>query len=502
MPEQKNVLDQRHPLYLANADDWRFYNDSYIGGRRYTEGSALFPHFRETDKSYQDRVKRSYFVNLCAKVVDLYAAFVFKEEPSRSTEDAALTEFFADADRAGTPLTNLMRNAVCANGLIFGHAVIVVDLPSVDAAPRTKADDQRLKLRPYVTVYTPLDVVDWSLDRDGQYVFLRVLESAPDITDPMALRPTEAEAFRYRTWTRTEWFLQEADGTMVEQGTHGLGVVPAIRAILRPHLMYRDIGVSILRDIAPLNRALFNYASLLDEQLYRQTFPILTIAVTESFTKEKAKEVIAEVGTNNGLFFDGKGSPPGFIAPPVDSANVLTARIDAAAKEIIRLAKLQEKGGADKSGVAWRYEFQESNASFAQIARSLEEAEEQAVRLYYRWMGMEPPAFSIEYPSEFNIRALNEEIEETMALLEMRISPTFDRELKKRMVDSALPSADSETKQEMVDEIDEEPDPDAVLKEVQQHLADAEESGTEAAPDPEHMTTTPHATPPAPAPES
>ena len=465
--EDKNVLAQRHPLYTANQEDWVFYNDSYIGGRRYTEGEALFPHFREAPQQYQDRRKRAYYVNFCAKVVDIYTAFVFKDEPSRTTDDPDLLEFFDNADRSGMSLTTLMRENATVNGLVFGHTVAVMDLPRLQVKPRSRLEDRLLGMRPYVTIYTPLDIVDWSMDREGKYVFIRVMEEAPDITDPMEKRPAK-KGFRYRTWTRNEWMIHDSNGALLESGKHGLGVVPAVFVPLRRNLMYGAIGVSRLRDIAPLNRALFNYASLLDEQLYRQSFPILTIPVTEQLTKEKQKEIIKELGTNNGVFFDGKGTAPGFISPPMESASTLMTRMDTAAKEIIRLAKLQEKdgAGADKSGVAWRYEFHESNATFAQIAHSLEEAEEQLVDLFYRWQGVKAPEVSIEYPSDFNIRAMNEEIDETLSLLAMQISPTFDKELKRRMVDSALPSISSETKQSIFEEIDEEPDAQSVQREM------------------------------------
>lgn len=477
----KQQLEQRHPLFTQFEREWQFYEDSYIGGQQYLRnaiGNHLFAHFREQRDNYLDRAARAVYPNYTQKVIDIYAAFIFNGGIVRTSDDPDFKAFEENADRAGTCLGQLMKEDVMVNAATYGHVLAIVDLPSPDRTPMTKLDDQLLGMRPYVTVYTPLDVVDWSLDRFGRFIFVRVREEAPDIGDPFKKR--EEPTYIYRTWTREGWFTHDEDGAELGSGTHKLGEVPAVMIPVRRHPKLSGVGLSLISDIAPLNRRIFNYESLLDEFCYRQAFNVLAFPVTERVTEDQIKQYLAEVGTTNGFYYDGKGAPPSYVSPPTPPAEVLIAKIEKAASQIIELAKLQDRqnSSSDKSGIAWMYEFNESNSAFGQIAENLEDGERRIIDLFYKWLGRDVAA-EVEYPDDFNIRSLNDEIDETLSLLTLNISDTFNRELKKRMVKKALPSLTEETEEEITEDIDDESSPAADELEAEKAQPDATQEPTD-----------------------
>ena len=456
MPD-KQQLEQRHPLYTQFQTEWQLYEDSYVGGSQYLAhaiGRHLFPHFREHSDNYLDRAARAVYPNYSQKVIDIYAAFIFNGGIIRTSDDPDFKAFEENADRAGTPLSQVMKEDVMVNASSIGHVVAVVDLPTPDRTPTTKLDDIRLGMRPYLTIYTPLDVVDWSLDRFGNYQFLRVREESPDISDPFQKR--DDAKYVYRTWTQDAWFTHDENGALLSSGTHKLGEVPAVMIPVRRHPKLSGIGLSLLSDIAPLNRRIFNYESLLDEFLYRQCFNFMAFPITDKVTEEQVKNYLKEAGTTNGFYYDGNGAPPSYISPPTPPAEVLMTKIEKASIQIIELAKLQDRqsGSSDKSGIAWMYEFNESNSAFGQIAENLEDGERRIIALFYKWLGREVAA-EVEYPDDFNIRSLNDEIEETISLLTLDISETFNKELKRRIVKKALPSISDQQESEITDQIDE-----------------------------------------------
>jgi hypothetical protein len=476
---QKNALaerlQERHPLYQAFVGDWEFYADSYEGGDAYMRKQYLFRHLRETDNDYKERKARAVFTNLVRKQIDIYASFIFREEIKRDAKDLAFEDFKNNADRRGTPLSQIMSDQVGKLSMISGHAVTIVDLPKDARKSRTRLDDRRLGIQPYVTTYEPSDVVDWALDIDGRYSWIRVKEAAPDTSEPFSSRMQPRTI--YRTWTKGEWFVHNDEGVLLDQGEHGLGEVPAVLTTAKEHLRYFDIGESLMVDTAVLNRSIFNYQSLLDEFLYRQCFNILAIPVEDKLPNDRRKNVASELGTNKGIRYPAGSSPPSYISPPSDPADVIMRRITDAQRELVEVAKLQDRNGSDaqKSGIAHAYEFHESNSAFAKIAKNLEDGERKIIRLVYLWQGVKDAPVTVSYPSDFNVTTLGDTIEQALGLLQVNVSPTFNGMVRKRIANETFPEMDAATKKAIEQEVGATPSPDAVELEIQRRLAEMRE---------------------------
>ena len=59
----------------------------------------------------------------------------------------------------------------------------------------------------------------------------------------------------------------------------------------------------------------------------------------------------------------------------------------------------------------------------------------------------------MDYPDEFDVKTLGQEIEEAVQLKSLMVSPTFEAELMKRLAKKALPKVSSDKAKDIEDEI-------------------------------------------------
>jgi len=482
-PTLKQVLAQRHPLYDEFSADWQFFLDSYLGGTNYTRGgSYLFSHDREDPKRFAARLNRAVFNNYTRKVVDIYKSFIYRQPILRTSDDEKINLFLSDADRQGHSFDRVMSESVAKLAFTMGHVVVLVDLNKrTEGDALSRADEQDKQISPYISVYAPTNVMDWSLNADGSYRWIRLQEPAPDTSNPYTVRGKAGP--RYRIWTESDWRLYDEDGVQVDGGPNTIGRVPAERIAPLDHPVKSELGLSIVSDIAPLNRSIYNYRSLLDEFLYLQCFNVMAIPIPgDPKAVDTVKKLVSTLGTSTGVFFDPtKGGAPSYLSPPMPPADFLLRMIESSAKEIIDLAKLQDRSASAKgeSGMARAYEFIEAEAVFSSIARNLEDGERRILNLVNLWgddsSTIDTVPVTTEYPDSFSVTDFNQEIENTLSLLTMDISDTFNQKLKEQIVKQALPSLEDADEETIFAEIAAKVGQGGLLvKEIQTHLKDAE----------------------------
>ena len=150
-------------IYDAYKDHWTYMLESYVGGEEYRNAGHLNRYQLETQSEYAARLKTTPLENHCQSVIQVYNSFLFREEPDRdfdnNTESFELEMFLRDADLDGRSLNSFMKD-VATWSSVFGHCWIMVVKPNVGA--QTVADEQALGVRPYVSLLTPLTMLDWT----------------------------------------------------------------------------------------------------------------------------------------------------------------------------------------------------------------------------------------------------------------------------------------------------------------------------------------------------
>ena len=449
-----NFTFNRYPNYQEFCQWWRFYLDSYEGGEDYLQAGYLFRHAKENEDSFQDRIKRSYYYNFCRTVVNTYVAHIFRNSTAihRHADLPDYQKLLEDVDLMGNDMNTFMREQAAPAAQIFGHVHILVDKPKVEGQLKSKAEKAYLGIRPYLMLVYPQSLVDYRLDRLGNFLWARIEELGPEEENPFynaeAYRP---EQFLYRTWTRTEWFLHDDQSKLIDSGQHNLDRVPIVTLYNIESKKYARFGVSALADIAPINQSIYNWSSLNDEFLYRQCFNIL--AIPESSGSKRRK-----IGAGNALTYPIEASKtPHYIYPPVEPGEYLLKNIDSAIRQIYRLAVLASSLATEskraQSGISKAYDFHEANQNLIKKAKNLEQAEVEIAKLWAAWEGVSDFSPVIEYPTDFNIESMANNLKTEFELLRMNISEQFNKAIKKRIVNRYM-KHDSKELEKIFSEID------------------------------------------------
>jgi len=396
----------------------QFLLDAYTGKGGFLSGAYLVRHDRETDGKYAERQALAEYPNYTRKIINIYSGFLYQRQPSREGSDTYAL-FSANADGAGANLDMAMLNYQRL-AMILGTVYVIVDKPSDPALTRM---DEKL---PYLAVRYPGDVARWEMDPTGKLTSITFAERV-QVSSFQTL-------IRYRTFTVDGWSVHEdINGqSVIGQGAHDLGRVPVVRLHSTIPLLPTDLrSTPWSHDITQANWSLFNQLSEMRELFRKQTFSILILPVT---TDEEAQRLTGlTVSTENAITYNPTdGGKPGYIAPPPEPVQLYQDSIGKTIERIYELSNLNFVAGVRTSGVAMQYEFQQLNQSLVDMAMLAERAEMEIAELVSGWQG-EAWNGLVSYPRDFNISDLTAELQEALDAQTLDISPTFMREIKKRL---------------------------------------------------------------------
>lgn len=444
--------------------------EAYVGGTAFITKANLFTHTREKSDDYIARISRAYYLNYTAPIVDTYSFFLFKSSISRKYDEASLviSSFLKNCDNKGTSLDEFMKT-VTVSLLQAGREFIVVDMPAISTA--TKADELINNKRPYIYSIKTENVLDFCKDDDG-FVWIKYTEVRDKKNVSWDYEGNGRVAYTI-IWERGKYTSYDEEGEVAEQIVTEIDFIPIIE------IKFGD-GDSLIKDIARINRALFNWCSLLDEILYQQTFSQLIIPGSDS---EKLAE--KKIGTAWAWTFDKDSKhAPSFISPDVAQAGALETRISNSIAEIYRIANLDWANSSmgAKSGIAKAYDFMNVNKTLSTVAFGLQEGEKKIFKLIAKYYGIDIDVndtkvsnnldIYIQYPTEFSYSAVQEKLSRLYEALNTSFSTKFLKLVSQDIVDTMFPMLNSEVKMEISEEIEafysQEEEQDSKLEEQQE----------------------------------
>ena len=383
-------------LYNENKTQWQYLLASYLGGADYRYGGYLTRYTQETPNEYQARLRNTSLDNHCASVISVYNSFLFREEPDRDLGSLANTPdaeaFLHDADLDGRNLNAFMKD-VATWASVFGHCWIIVAKAASGA--QTRAEEIAQGIRPYVSLASPLVVLDWQWRRaiNGSYelVYFKYIEELNDSQRTVKI------------WTK-----ETVQTLVVDPGkgeisydltqVNGLGYIPAVCAY-NERSSLRGIGISDIKDIADAQRALYNINSEIDQAIRNDSHPSLVMT----------PETQAGIGAGS-IIQMADNLDPG-LKPYLltyDGAE-LSAMLEVKRNLAEVIDKMANTGGVrgtegkTMSGIAMVTEFQLLNSKLSSKADNLELAEEQLWEIFANYQGISWDG-EIEYPGSFDIR--------------------------------------------------------------------------------------------------
>ncbi|MFJ3486585.1 DUF4055 domain-containing protein [Pseudomonas sp. NPDC090202] len=189
-------------------------------------GTALLPKFpAEDDEIYKDRLAQSTLLPAYSETVGTMTSRVFAE-PLQVGDDvppdiAGMTE---DIDLSGNDLNNWAVNFF-RNGLSHGLCHAFVDHQAGEAV-RTKAEEEKAGVRPYVVMVKPEQVLGWK-HKAGVLTQIRYLESVEEDDGEFGVEVVlQIRVLVPGAWRTYRAASKDAQWTVHDQGVTSLKHIP------------------------------------------------------------------------------------------------------------------------------------------------------------------------------------------------------------------------------------------------------------------------------------
>jgi len=451
-------LKKTHATYGAHARTWDYLARSYAGGNEYREAGYLRKYLNEDaapgGNQYAQRLISTALDNHVQTVVNVYRSYLFRTEPTRSLglagEAVGADEFLEDCDLDGTDLDDFQK-AVSDTLSIYGTAWIAVDRPAYQA--KTRAEEIALGIRPYVSLFTPVQVLDWKYERaingQSELVYVKIREASYDTYDVI------------RVWTPTvifEYHVERSQhATMVNTGTgintqavqdsvvlsyerilyqqeyiNPLGRVPVFCAY-NTRKVQPGYAVGDIADAADHQRSIYNLCSELEQNIRVSSHPSLV------------KTADTQAGAGAGAVINMPENLPGDLKPYLLQPSGATVQsileaIQYHKDAIDRMTHLSAiRGEKTQSGVATEADFLVLNARLSDKAATLEKVETKIWDLFFSWQGISPSEdFEVCYETSFSLRDKQRDLNQLAQGLSLVDNPLYQAEAKKAIVQITL----------------------------------------------------------------
>lgn len=420
-------------------ENYSLLHDVYYGTGRFEFGKGLRRHPRESLENFADRQALAYYLNYTAPIVNASVDPIFKDEIPREYEDTETFDtFLKDCDRSGTSYQDFCKNAAL-QARLYGCCYVVVDNYATQEAALSAAVENRQV--PFLKLVMPYQVQDWSVDDYGRFTMFRYTEEVQSGAN--SKKTTEY------LWTEDEWEVGSGDEAV--KGLNPLHRVPVVSWRARTTQKIFVKPPSEYLSIAQVNYFLYQLCSWHTQILRDQAFNILTMPDVGS------SEIT--IGTNNVLTYPPEASHiPTFISPSAEPANMLTNHMDRLIKEMFRMSGLDSVVGVrtdnSKSGVAKQWDFEKTNQRLADFSVRCENADKAIIQLYSEWSN-EDPQYTCEYPRDFKINDITDALTDAAAALDLGFdSPTYKREVLKKVLAAYMPNVAPEIYDQMVEEVE------------------------------------------------
>lgn len=484
MDNIKEIIQNPHLINARYSAYWDFLLDSYEGGVDYTDASInnqksaglmdriqrlfingvqqninsvtsgnLFMHPKEKVDDYARRVRMSYYYNFCAPIIDIYSDHLFKQSVIEDFKEIEQTlknpEVGNNIDLQGSSI-NEFRKSMSDMAQLYGHCYVIIDSPSISKTGQLNNLQEQIEKRafPYLSLFTPQNVINWSLDEVGSPCWVLVREVYDGNEDPASFDKKNTARCIYRLWTRQEWYAFDSDGKKTDEGIHDLGVVPIVCVFDKKSKKARNfLGISSIADVAFIARDVYNASSELRQILRDQTFAFLAI-------QGSSDEYSAlELGTGKGLIYPEGRNVPQYVSPPADNAQVYFDHIDRQITKIFEIAKMGSGGVGGKakaapdggvavdsqSGVSKAWDFNQMNSALSTKSANQEDAELRIWQIFALWLGIDKFTGNVQYPNEFSISSLQEDLSEAEQAARVQLGKTFDTEIRKTIIKKKFP---------------------------------------------------------------
>ena len=436
-----------HNEYLNYYKRWQFLIRSYMGGHSYRMGQYLTRYVYESDNEYLKRLTVTPLENHVKAITHIYNSYLFRNPPKRNLmsleQYPEINMLMEDADLEGRTFDSFMRDANIMS-TVYGHCLVMVEKPK--SLAKTRAQELNQKIRPYLNLYTPPNILDWNWTRteSGLYEldYLKIVEvenTTYGTAETYFIREYTNETIRLYAYHPE----QKEPTSLVDEMPNDLGKIPAVW-VYANRSPSRGIGVSDVGDVADMSNSIYNDLSELDQLIRISNHPSLV----KTPDVEAAAGAGAIVTVPNEL---DPGLKPYMLQPSGQSIEGILNSINTKVEMIDRMSHMgaiRSIKTRQTSGISQIAEFQLLDTRLGEKARNLELAEEQIWRLTANWLQTEFDG-TIKYPRAFHLKDKSLDIDTLKKAADAKPENPAVRDYIDRKIVEALAKDDDELHEEM-----------------------------------------------------
>lgn len=416
----KDQITEVHPDYSANIQRYRFYADSYQGGTEYQNGEYLFHYQLENSDEYSQRLMETPLENHCRRTIDSYSSFIYGSNIEREygsiENNPNLEAFLADADMDGRSFDMFMREAG-KWASVYGCVFIAVDKPESNAT--TRAEELGQGIRPYVSLLSPENVVDWKYTRmpSGHMVmtYLKAIEERTKEFVCYVIYTPEATT-RVKVYNNNEMAVE-----ILNETPNTIGEIPIV-VLYNNRSWKHAVGISDIADVADIQRSIYTDYSEINQLVKLSNHPTLVKTASTEASAGAGAIITMDENMDSGL-------KPYLLTPSGQNISTLLDTINRKVEAIEKMTHLDSVSGqrSARSGVAMMIEQKALNSLLADKAGNLALAEEQIWRLWCLWEGTAWDG-NITYPDSFDTRDRTQDLMNLKLAMEIGVT---NQELQK-----------------------------------------------------------------------
>jgi hypothetical protein len=472
----KDMLDEKHPLYLENREDWHLFSTVYESGKALID-EALFQYNFELQGTHADRVKEGYVFNPGRAIVTVFNYYLTEQVANRElaglTNDPLWQMFEHDCDLKGTDYNDFIDEAQ-KQASICGAAGILCNKPPNPGG--TEATAIKIGAYPYLALYTLQNVYDWEFERD------------PVTHRPMlSYLKLREEDDTYHFWYPDRWEIwqfnvegnnKDLKPKKIEEGENPLVQIPFTWMINIRRGVYYYLGVSDLVEIARIVCSITRDLSEGQEIIKMAGHPMMLLPMEENTDDAHVDEAEIEAAINmtddeimsggggqassprTVHYFNaehGEAGKPGWMPTEIfEPLQAILGWIDRKIDHCYEVALLsgihgQRSGEGAESGLKLRYEFKQLFSVLSKKSNNMTEAEYSILKFWLIWRGKEDllESIKIDRPKQFSLDDLAVALNNIFTSCRNVISKTFRVKAMNRAAEITLPDMDDETRKKM-----------------------------------------------------
>lgn len=419
---QKTIATRQNYVYTERSKQLATNILGWHGGKKYVYARlSRFPGestldweggTRNDGSAFDGRRDVSHVIPYLDRIVTKINQHVFSVRPKRNVEDSEVVE---DVSLSGQSVDDLMVK-VNSYLTVCGWCWIGVDAPVISMdAQISQAEKEALKIRPYWSVYSPLEVVDWYFGKSGKLEWILTEGIEQIVSDPF-IAPVSKKYRKLWQMGRVTKFTYKEDSEAIETTeVYELSLKDEIPFVLVGTISTESYGFDNLESI---NKTIMDLESCNRQNFYNSVFPQMKLPVSVLDTVMQKYNVTAEAATQMvmgyayPILMSENDKEPGFIMPDASAIGTMRDELTKLSKELFNSTGLmlaqETRQVASAESKAW--DFLDISQVMTERARILEQAEKKAIGISVKF-DSDFPEWNPEYNNSFDVSNFKSEME-------------------------------------------------------------------------------------------